>query len=136
MTRRAGAAGLLLAWLLAAPAQAQEDYGAGISVEVGAPAMTHCRVSRVTAYSVEAFPGTTASGLPTRGHAGQLVAHGRNGQEGLPFGTQVWVEGIGVLTVADRGGGLVGDWFDVLMQTQAEARAWGSQWRQICVVTR
>ena len=126
---------LVLLLGLARPVQAQE-YGAGGSIQAGVEGvpLRTCRPATVTAYSVEQFPGTTASGVRTPGRAGQIVAHGRNGAEGLPFGTAVWIAGLGILSVEDRGSGLSAGHFDVLLATTAEALRWGVQVRDVCEV--
>jgi len=91
-----------------------------------------CFQARLTAYSAQQYPGLVASGeattvellaadLPT------VAAH-----PWLPFGTQVWVEGLGVFTVRDRGR-LGADHLDVLVERTVEAWAL-TGWRWACVV--
>lgn len=93
-----------------------------------------CRMMTITAYSVEQFPGTTASGLRTPGQVGAIAAHGngRAGDPGLPFGTRIWIDGFGSRTVQDRGGGLNSSHVDVLVQTTREALQIGRVQRQVC----
>lgn len=60
--------------------------------------------------------GGTASGAsPT---AGWTVANGS-----LPFGTMVYIEGLGTYCVEDRGVG--GDWFDIYVNDHNEIPGWG-----------
>ena len=66
----------------------------------------------VTAYSL---PGITASGAPV----GPGVAAC---PRWLAFGTQVQIEGVGVVTCADRYPASSGDHFDVWVATPAEVR--------------
>lgn len=60
-------------------------------------------------------PNVTASGLPPI--PGETVAAG----PGIPFGSRVWIEGVGVRTVNDRGGRIHDRALDVVMATRAEA---------------
>ena len=57
----------------------------------------------------------TASGLPPI--PGETVAAG----PGIPFGSRVWIEGVGIRTVNDRGGRIHDRALDVVMETRAEA---------------
>ena len=71
-------------------------------------------------------PNITASGH--RVVIGETVAAGRN----IPFGTRVWIEGIGWRTVHDRGGMITDRHIDLAVATQEEARAIGR--RQVRVL--
>lgn len=69
--------------------------------------------------------GATASGTtPT---AGRTVACGS-----LPFGTQVYIEGLGTYVVEDRG--VNGNWIDIYFSSHSEALAFGMQSRNVYLV--
>lgn len=91
-----------------------------------------CHVFSVSYYSAEMYPGVTADGSTTtwgalrRGEP--IVAAGTN----LPLGSWVWIEGLDVFRVADRGG-LVGPGnLDVLVATTEEAIQRGRETRRAC----
>jgi len=63
----------------------------------------------------EGDPNITASGQPVI--IGQTAAAGPS----IPFGTKVWVEGIGFRVVQDRGGRIGNGHIDVAVETQEEA---------------
>lgn len=44
---------------------------------------------------------------------------------GFPFGAKLWIEGVGLVTVGDRGGAIKGKRLDVFFRTHREARDWG-----------
>jgi 3D (Asp-Asp-Asp) domain-containing protein len=86
-----------------------------------------CQTVLTTAYAVEQFPGTTTDGTRTPGNAGAIAAGGH----AYPLGSSVWVEGLGVRRIADRG--YLGWWqIDVLVDTVREALQFGRQERQVC----
>lgn len=81
---------------------------------------------RITAY---AYTGSQCANVqyPT---AGYTIAH-----NSLPFGTEVYIEGVGFRTVEDRGPGWLGDaWCDLYLGDYAECVAWGNQYRKVWVV--
>lgn len=86
-----------------------------------------CRQAVVTSYSVEDYPGPTASGVYTGPNVGRIVAGGG----AYDLGQTVWVEGLGSFEVADRGH-LDFTQIDLLLATHAEAVAWGRQVRTVC----
>ena len=61
--------------------------------------------------------GVTASG--TTATVGRTCAAGKD----LPFGTVLWIDGIGYRTVEDRGGGVNGGHIDVLCENHSECYA-------------
>ena len=61
--------------------------------------------------------GVTASG--TQATVGRTCAAAAD----LPFGTRIWIDGIGERTVEDRGGGVRGQHIDVLVEDHAAAYA-------------
>ena len=66
-------------------------------------------------------PNVTASG--GRPIPGETVAAG----PGIPFGSRVWIEGIGFRTVNDRGGRITDNHLDIVVASRKEAFAWGRQ---------
>lgn len=52
----------------------------------------------------------------------------------LPFGTEVYIDGVGFRTVTDRGPDSMGDaWIDLYLGDYAECVQWGSQYRKVWV---
>lgn len=50
----------------------------------------------------------------------------------LPFGTEVFIEGVGFRTVEDRGPDYMGsEWLDIYMQSETDCIQWGSQYRRV-----
>ncbi len=95
--------------------------------------------ARVTAYApgdpgaiegmcYEGDPNVTANG--GRPVPGETVAAG----PGVPFGALVWVEGVGVREVNDRGGRIGDRDLDLVMASRGEAFAWGVQERRALVL--
>ena len=60
-------------------------------------------------------PNVTASGEPPV--PGETVAAG----PGIPFGSRVWIEGLGIRTVNDRGGRIGDRHIDVVVESKDEA---------------
>ena len=52
----------------------------------------------------------------------------------IPFGTRVWIEGVGVRTVNDRGGAIKRRRLDLCMATRDEAIAFGRQNRKVIIL--
>ena len=53
----------------------------------------------------------------------------------LPFGTEVYIEGVGFRTVEDRGPGWLGsEWCDLYLGDTASCIVWGSQYRGVWLV--
>ena len=73
-------------------------------------------------------PAVTASG--DRPIPGQTVAADKS----IPFGTKVWIEGVGVRTVNDRGGAIKRGRLDLCMATRDEAIAFGRQKRKVIIL--
>lgn len=77
----------------------------------------------ITAYTWTGYPCANGS-YP---QAGYTVAC-----NSLPMGTIVYIEGVGIRTVEDRGPASMGDaWVDIYMDTVDECVQWGSQSRQV-----
>jgi 3D (Asp-Asp-Asp) domain-containing protein len=73
-------------------------------------------------------PAVTASG--DKPVPGQTVAAAKD----IPFGTKVWIEGVGVRTVNDRGGAIKRGRLDLCMATRDEAIAFGRQKRKVIIL--
>lgn len=72
--------------------------------------------------------GITASGH--RAKAGVTVAAGRH----IPYGTVLYIEGIGYRTVHDRGGAIKGNKIDVFMSNMAQVNAFGRRHLDVYIV--
>ena len=63
---------------------------------------------------------------------GYTVAH-----NSLPFGTVLYIEGVGYRTVEDRGPSYLGDeWLDLYLGDSSECYAWGEQHRDVYIVEK
>lgn len=51
----------------------------------------------------------------------------------LPFGTRVYIDGVGERVVEDTGGGGYG-WMDIYMGTESACYEWGRQYRDVWIV--
>jgi 3D (Asp-Asp-Asp) domain-containing protein len=91
------------------------------------------RTFTITAYTVSVQDcgnslGITASGA--KAVVGVTVAAGRN----LPFGTIIYIPGLGYRIVQDRGGAIGSNDIDLLVSSGASAIKFGVQQRQITIV--
>ena len=83
---------------------------------------------RITAYTATGFPCANGN-YPT---AGYTVAC-----NGLPFGTEVYIDGIGFRTVEDRGPSYLGnEWIDVYMSNVVDCINWGDQQMKVWVIDK
>ena len=73
--------------------------------------------------------GTFADGSSVKGQALKVVA----APKGIPFGTTLYIEGVGPIAVRDRGGAIKGDKLDLYMNTHKQALQWGRQHRQVWI---
>jgi len=71
--------------------------------------------------SFEGDPAVTASG--EKPIPGKTAAAGPN----IPFGTRIYVEGLGWHVVNDRGGNIGPDDIDIVTESREKALEWGSQ---------
>ena len=83
------------------------------------PTLRYLGEYKVTGYDIcvsccGSTKGITASG--TTATVGRTCAAGKD----LPFGTVLWIDGIGYRTVEDRGGGVNGGHIDVLCNNHPE----------------
>lgn len=84
--------------------------------------------SRVRKTSRHADYGRTASGriaMPNR-----TIAADKH----IPFGTVVYIEGMGYFTVEDRGKAIKGNKIDVFMSDMREAKKFGRQHRTVYII--
>ena len=90
------------------------------------PQMTYLGNWSITAYTHTG--NSCANGnYPTDGYT---IAHNT-----LPFGTQVYIEGVGYRTVEDRGPGYLGsEWCDIFMDSYGACVQWGMQNRDVYLV--
>ena len=75
--------------------------------------------------------GITADGTYAPGFKGLLVSAPKD----IPFGTQLWVEGVGLVEVHDRGSAIKGRRLELFFQKYGQAIQWGVQKRQVWVWT-
>ncbi len=61
---------------------------------------------------------------------GQTVAADKS----IPFGTKVWIDGIGIRTVNDRGGSIKRRRLDLCVETREEALQFGRQNRKVIIL--
>ena len=88
--------------------------------------MTYMGTWRITAYAYTGSPCANGS-YP---EAGYTIAH-----NSLPFGTQVYISGVGFRTVEDRGPSWLGsEWCDLYMGDTGSCIAWGDQYREVWIV--
>ena len=75
--------------------------------------------------------GVTASGAPTE--VGTTIAVDPSV---IPYGAEVYIEGIGHRTAQDRGGAVNNKHIDVLVQTHDEALALGTTYKDVWVIVQ
>ncbi len=96
---------------------------------LGAVEVREFEVSAYAPLDPAAVPGMCFSGDPNvtasggRPIPGETVAAG----PGIPFGSRVWIEGVGIRTVNDRGSRITDEALDVVFATRAEALMFGRQ---------
>ena len=73
-------------------------------------------------------PKVTASGQPTK--PGITVAAPKH----IPFGTWLYIEGIGFRKVEDRGGRIKKNKIDICFQTRKEAMEWGRRKVKVYII--
>ena len=88
--------------------------------------MEYAGTWRVTAYAYTGSPCANGN-YPSVGYT---VA-----QNSLPFGTEIYIDGVGFRTVEDRGPNYLGeDWCDLYLGDVTECVMWGDQYRDIWIV--
>jgi len=73
-----------------------------------------------------------ADGTPVEGQALKAVA----APEEIPLGTILYLEGVGPVTVRDRGGAITGQRIDLFHATHDDALRWGVQERRVWILER
>ena len=89
---------------------------------------------RVTGYSAcvrccGKSDGITADGTYAPAAKGRIVAAPRE----IPFGTRMWIEGVGAVVVHDRGGAIRGKRVEQFFHTYKKAMQWGVQERKVYI---
>lgn len=88
--------------------------------------MTYMGEWRITAYAYTGSPCANGN-FPQTGYTVACNS--------LPFGTKVYIDGVGVRTVEDTDGGRMGnEWLDLYLGTVSECIQWGDQTRKVWVV--
>lgn len=88
--------------------------------------MTYMGAWRITAYAYTGSPCANGN-YP---EAGYTIAC-----NSLPFGTEVYIEGVGFRTVEDRGPEWLGsEWLDIYMCDTNTCVQWGDQYREVYIV--
>jgi 3D (Asp-Asp-Asp) domain-containing protein len=87
------------------------------------------KVMEITAYSATIEDcgkedGITASGEKI--YRGVVAA-----DPSIPFGTRLYIEGVGIVVVKDRGGAIQGDILDLYVPEPKDAKEWGRQKRKV-----
>mgnify|MGYP001064786715 CR=1 FL=1 len=93
----------------------------------------------LTAYAPldpKAVHGLDYIGDPTITASGQAPVPNETvaAYKNIPFGTRVWIEGVGVRTVNDRGGAIKRGRLDLCMATRDEAIAFGRQTKKVIIL--
>lgn len=83
--------------------------------------------------SAGAVQGLDFSGDPSRSASGEKVVPGETAAAGanIPFGTRIYVEGLGWRTVNDRGSAIGPNDIDLVVDTREEAIKFGKQQRLV-----
>ena len=81
---------------------------------------------RITAYAYTGSPCANGS-FPTYGYTVACNS--------LPFGTEVYIEGVGFRVVEDRGPSWLGSaWMDLYLESYSACIQWGDQYRDVYLV--
>ena len=73
--------------------------------------------------------GITADGTNARTCPDRVVSAPR----GIPFGTNLWIDGVGSVVVHDRGGKIKGRRMELFFQDHQAALDWGVQQRRVFI---
>jgi 3D (Asp-Asp-Asp) domain-containing protein len=95
-------------------------------------------VSKGTLYTITAYcpcvkccgksDGITASGV--KAVEGVTVAMNKS----IPFGTKIYIDGVGERIVQDRGGAIKGNKIDLYFDSHDDALKWGRQTKQVTIL--
>ena len=102
-----------------------------LAIGVTSPVKPEPQLEYIGNWSITAYTHTgncCANGnYPTDGYT---VAHNT-----LPFGTEIYIDGVGYRTVEDRGPGYLGsEWCDLFMDSYNACVQWGIQNRDVYIV--
>ena len=114
--RARGFASILILLLLSPPLW---GYPLSRTIEMIATGYAPLDPQAVRGMCFSGDPGVTASGRRTE--PGVTVAVPKN----IPFGTWLYIEGVGWRRADDRGGRIKGQRLDICFQTRKEALQWG-----------
>ena len=90
--------------------------------------MEYCGEWRITAYAETGYPCANGQ-YPTVGYTVACNS--------LPFGAEIYIEGVGFRTVEDRGPGWLGDnWCDLYLGITYDCVQWGDQYRNVYISKR
>lgn len=75
-------------------------------------------------------------------HTGNCCANGNYPTDGytvacnsLPFGTEIYIDGVGYRVVEDRGPGSMGnEWLDIFVDSYDSCVQWGIQYRDVYLI--
>lgn len=97
-----------------------------ISSEDPHEGMTYMGEWRITAYAYTGSPCANGN-FPSVGYTVACNS--------LPFGTKVYIDGVGARTVEDTDGGRMGnEWIDLYLGSVSECIQWGDQTRKVWMV--
>lgn len=71
--------------------------------------------------------GRTADGTYAPGATERVLAAPRE----MPFGSRIWIEGVGEGIVHDRGGAVKGQRLEIFFKTHEAALRWGAEQRRV-----
>jgi 3D (Asp-Asp-Asp) domain-containing protein len=95
---------------------------------VGLMLMASVQITPLGEYEVTAYAGDgiTATGTVPRPY--QTVAVD---PQVIPYGTQLYLEGVGIVTAEDCGGAIKGEIIDLYLPSEGECVQWGRQERKV-----
>lgn len=83
-------------------------------------------------FEATAYAGDTITATGTTPVVGRTIAVD---PKVIPYGTQVYIEGMGTYTAEDCGGAVKGNIIDIFMATEEECRAWGRRNVQVQILS-
>ena len=90
------------------------------------PGMVYMGDWRITAYAYTGSPCANGN-FPSTGYT--IACNS------LPFGTEVYIDGVGIRTVEDRGPASMGsEWCDLYLGDTASCIQWGNQYRSVYLI--
>ena len=99
--------------------EVQQEVGEPFVITAYCPCVKCCGKSDgITATGTKATQGRTIAVDPSK----------------IPYGTQVEIEGVGIMIAEDCGGAIKGNKIDLYFDTHQDALNWGRQTRQIKIL--